>query len=199
MDYTQALVGPPPALFQWEIKIKFILLNYGCFSFLQCTSKLNPVTTMCLIWYRLIILLGLVNIFLSYISLIFYFINWYKPQVYLNCINAKLWLQACFPIDFTFLYFLIFFPFLFPPYLYTLGHVLSYNLIHIHICRPKQTESCGGRTKEEWITGTRMKDCGPCDSSWMFCSRITFPCPYVDPPPSGLPWLWEILWPVKFD
>ena len=49
MDYTQALAGPPPALFQWERKIKFIVLNYGCFSFLQCTSKLNPVTTMCLI------------------------------------------------------------------------------------------------------------------------------------------------------
>ena len=33
--------------------------------------------------------------------------------------------------------------------LYSLGHVLSYNLIHIHIYRPKQTESCLERTKEE--------------------------------------------------
>ena len=39
-DTTQALAGPPPALFQWERKIKFILLNYSCFSFLQCASKL---------------------------------------------------------------------------------------------------------------------------------------------------------------
>ena len=39
------------------------------------------------------------------------------------------------------------------PYLYSLHHVLSYNLIHIHICRPKQAESCVGRTKEEWIQG----------------------------------------------
>ena len=27
MDSTQALAGPPPALFQWERKIKFILLK----------------------------------------------------------------------------------------------------------------------------------------------------------------------------
>ena len=27
MDTTQALAGPPPALFQWERKIKFILLK----------------------------------------------------------------------------------------------------------------------------------------------------------------------------
>ena len=53
---------------------------------------------------------------------------------------------------FEFLYFLIFFQFLFFPYLYSLGHVLSYNLIHIHICRLKKTESCVGRTKEEHIT-----------------------------------------------
>ena len=33
--------------------------------------------------------------------------------------------------------------------LYSLGHVLSYNLIHIHICKSKQRESCVGRTKEE--------------------------------------------------
>ena len=26
MDTTQALAGPPPAMFQWERKIKFILL-----------------------------------------------------------------------------------------------------------------------------------------------------------------------------
>ena len=32
--------------------------------------------------------------------------------------------------------------------LYSLGHVLSYNLIHIHICRLKQTKSCVGRTKK---------------------------------------------------
>ena len=112
----------------------------------------------------------------------------HKPQVYINCINAKLWLQAGFSIDFAFLYFLIFFPFLFSPYLYSLGHVLSYSLIHIHICRPKQAESCVGRTKVEWITGTWMKGGGPCYSSWMFCSRITFPCPSVDPLPPGLPW-----------
>ena len=47
----------------------------------------------------------------------------------------------------------MFFRFLFSPYLYSLGRVLSYHLIHIHICRPKQTESCVGRTKEEWIQG----------------------------------------------
>ena len=77
----------------------------------------------------------------------------HKAQVFLNCINAKLWFQACFLIDFAFLYFLIFYPFLFSPYLYTLCHVLSYNLMHIHICRPKQTESCVGWIKEECITG----------------------------------------------
>ena len=27
MDTTQALAGPPPALFQWERKIKFVLLK----------------------------------------------------------------------------------------------------------------------------------------------------------------------------
>ena len=27
IDSTQALAGPPPALFQWERKIKFILLK----------------------------------------------------------------------------------------------------------------------------------------------------------------------------
>ena len=70
--------------------------------------------------------------------------------------------------------------FLFSPYFYSLGHVLSYNLIHIHICRPKQAESCVGRTKEEWITGTWMKGGDLCYSSWIFCSRITFPCPAVE-------------------
>ena len=48
---------------------------------------------------------------------------------------------------------LIFFPFLFSPYSYSLGHVLSYKLIHIHIYRPKQTESCVGRTKENELRG----------------------------------------------
>ena len=75
MDSTQSLAGPPPALFQWQRKINFILLNYSCFSFLQCASTLNPDTTMCLIHYSFNILLGLVNIFIFYISLIFYFIN----------------------------------------------------------------------------------------------------------------------------
>ena len=27
MDTTQALAGPPPALFQWKRKIKFVLLK----------------------------------------------------------------------------------------------------------------------------------------------------------------------------
>ena len=45
--------------------------------------------------------------------------------------------------NFEFLYFLILFPFLFSPYLYSLGHYLSYNLIHIHIWRLEQTELCG--------------------------------------------------------
>ena len=31
MDSTQALAGPPPALFQWERKIKFILLKLWLF------------------------------------------------------------------------------------------------------------------------------------------------------------------------
>ena len=31
MDYTQALAGSPPALFQWERKIKFILLTLWLF------------------------------------------------------------------------------------------------------------------------------------------------------------------------
>ena len=31
MDTTQALAGPPPALFQWERKIKFILLKLWLF------------------------------------------------------------------------------------------------------------------------------------------------------------------------
>ena len=68
------------------------------------------------------------------------------------------------------------------PYLYSLHHVLSYNLIHIHICRLKQIESCVWRTKEEWITETWMKGGRPCYSSWMFWSRITFPCHSVCPP-----------------
>ena len=55
--------------------------------------------------------------------------------------------------NFEFLYFLILFPFLFSPYWYSLDHVLSVKLIHIHICRPKQTESWVGRTKEERIEG----------------------------------------------
>ena len=46
-------------------------------------------------------------------------------------------------MDFEFLFFLTFFPILFSPYLYSLGHYLSYNLIHIHICRLEQTELCG--------------------------------------------------------
>ena len=75
----------------------------------------------------------------------------HKAQVYLNCINVKLWLQAFFPVDFAFLYFLIFFPLLFSSYLYSPGHFLSYCLTHIHICRTRQTESCVGRSKEEWI------------------------------------------------
>ena len=123
----------------------------------------------------------------------------HKPQEYLNCINAKLLLQACFPINFEFLYFLIFFPFFFYPYLYSLGLILSYNVIHIHICRPKQAKSWVGRTKAKWITGTWMKGLGPCYSSWMLCSRITFPCPSVYPPHPGLPWLWKILQPVEFE
>ena len=73
MDTTQFLAGPPPALFQWERKIKFILLNYSCFSFLQCASTLNPETTMCLIHYSFNIFGGLVNISIFYISLIFLF------------------------------------------------------------------------------------------------------------------------------
>ena len=44
MDTTQALAGPPPTLSQRERKIKFILLNYSCFSFSQCASKLNHDT-----------------------------------------------------------------------------------------------------------------------------------------------------------
>ena len=73
-DTTQALTGPPPALFQWERKIKFILLNYSCFSFLQCASILNPDTAnMCLIHYSFNIFGGLVNISIFYISLIFLF------------------------------------------------------------------------------------------------------------------------------
>ena len=51
--------------------------------------------------------------------------------------------------NFEFLYFLILFPFLFSPYWYSLDHVLSVKLIHIHICGPKQTKSSVGRTKEE--------------------------------------------------
>ena len=81
----------------------------------------------------------------------------YNPQVYLNCINAKLWLQACFPIDFAFLYFLIFFPLLFSPYLHTLAHVLSYNLIHIHICRPKQAERLWGKPKKNESQGHKWR------------------------------------------
>ena len=73
--------------------------------------------------------------------------------LYLNCINAKLWLKPCSLLDFEFLYFLIFFPFLFSPYWYSLDHVFSYNLIHNHICRPKQTKNSVGRIKQEWIQG----------------------------------------------
>ena len=39
------------------------------------------------------------------------------------------------------------------PYLYSLHHVLSYNLIHIHICRPKQAESCVGEPKSNKLQG----------------------------------------------
>ena len=97
-------------------------------------------------------------------------------------------------IDFEFLYFLIF-PFLFSPYLYIQSHFLSYSLIRIHIRRQKQVESCVGRTKQEWITGTWMKGGGLCYSSWMFCSWITFPCPSLDSLHPGLPWPWRYLSP----
>ena len=41
MDYTQALAGPPPALFQWEGKIKFILVKlHFFFSFLHVHPNL---------------------------------------------------------------------------------------------------------------------------------------------------------------
>ena len=91
----------------------------------------------------------------------------HKPQSYLNCINVKLWLKTCFPIDFEFLIFLFFFPFLFSPYLFSLGHIYSYNHIYMHIYRPKQAESRVGITREEQSTGTCMKGGGPCYSSWM--------------------------------
>ena len=121
-----------------------------------------PNNTMCLIWYSLIILLGLVNKFIFYISLFFLFYKLiHKPQVYINCINAKLWLQAGFSIDFAFLYFLIFFPFLFSPYWYSLDHVLSVNFIQFHICRPKQTKSSVGRTTQEWIQGYEWRVVAP--------------------------------------
>jgi len=129
----------------------------------------------------------------------FLFYKLIHQPLYVNCINAKLWLWVCFPLDFEFLYFLIFFPVLFSPYLYSLGYVLFYNLIHIHICRWKQAESCVERTKEERITGTWMKGGAPCYSSWIFCSRITVPCPSVCPPTPGLSWPWKILHPVEFE
>ena len=91
----------------------------------------------------------------------------HKPQSYLNCINVKLWLKTCFPIDFEFLIFLFFFPFLFSPYLFSLGHIYSYNHIYMHIYRPKQAESRVGRTREEQSTRTCMKGGGLCYSSWM--------------------------------
>ena len=69
------------------------------------------------------------------------------PKLY----NCKIIIISMLFFGFWILYFHIFFPFLFSPYLYSLGHVLSYNLIHIHICRPKQTGSWVGRTKEERI------------------------------------------------
>ena len=58
-----------------------------------------------------------------------------------------------------------------------------------------------GRTKEEWITGTWMKGGGPCYSSWMFYSMITFPFPSVDPLPPDLPWPWRyfISWNLSRD
>ena len=127
----------------------------------------------------------------------FSYILFYKlinqPQLCLNFITAKLWLYAYFPIDFAFLYFLNLLSFLVFSIFVQPWHVLSYSLSHIYICRPKQAESCVGRTKEEWIRGPWMKGGGPCYSSWIFCSRITFPCPSVNPPPTGLPWPWKIL------
>ena len=101
------------------------------------------------------------------------------PKLY-NCkimIISILSYRFCIFILSYLLSFLVFFIFVQP------GPFLSYNLIHIHICRPKQTKSCVQRTKEEWIQGIWMKGGGPCNSSWMFWSMITFPCPSVCPPP----------------
>ena len=49
--------------------------------FAMCIQT-NHDTTMCLTWYSLIILLGLVNIFIFYISLMFYLINWFTNHRY---------------------------------------------------------------------------------------------------------------------
>ena len=90
VDSTQALAGPPPALFQWQRKINFILLNYSCFSFLQCASTLNPDTTMCLIRYSFNIFFGFSeHIYILHFSNFLFYKLIHQP-LYLNCINVKL-------------------------------------------------------------------------------------------------------------
>ena len=71
------------------------------------------------------------------------------PKLY----KCKIMIISMLSFRFWIFIFLIFFPFFFSPYRYSLDCVLSANFIHIHIFRPKQTKSSVGRTKEEWIQG----------------------------------------------
>ena len=59
LDTSQGLTGPPPDLFQWEKKIKFIMLKVWLFQFFAMCIQLNLDTNM----FSLIILLGLVITF----------------------------------------------------------------------------------------------------------------------------------------
>ena len=69
------------------------------------------------------------------------------PKLY----KCKIMIISMLSFRFWIFIFLIFFPFFFSPYRYSLDCVLSVNFIHIHIFRPKQTKSSVGRTTQEWI------------------------------------------------
>jgi hypothetical protein len=132
-------------------------------------------------WYSLIILLGLVNIFKLYISLFFYFINWFItiiPKLY----KCKIMIISMLSFRF---------------WIFKLSYLLSFLVLSILVqpgscplCIPhpypylqaKTDQELCGEKERRMNTGIWVKDGGPCYSSWMFWSRITFPCHSVCPP-----------------
>lgn len=131
-------------------------------------------------WYSLIILLGLVNIFKLYISLFFYFINWFItiiPKLY----KCKIMIISMLSFRF---------------WIFKLSYLLSFLVLSILVqpgscplCIPhpypylqaKTDQELCGEKERRMNTGIWVKDGGPCYSSWMFWSRITFPCPFCVP------------------